>query len=362
MVSRLKLISKNNKACLTNDNMTIDAKHSEMINHFKYLQDSIPSLKEELKKMISEYNNKDPSRKNDIEYIMYKDNLREKINNMKEKINSIINNDELNKYYLDVGILLHNYYDNIETSKNDKYNSELFEENLLNYNNFDEDTEEYTNDYDEEDNEQIIEQNNQPVNKQINEQNNEPKKDIKKQNYKSVLNFFNDRETKEALDNEKNFNEDLLLSEKNNNESSEVNSKENNDGVYTSMKISDFVKQELTFKKKDILEEYLQKIDPTYVSRIRVDVDISKCTKCNLEMTLYPSDGIQICESCGLQQNILIESDKPSFKDPPMEVCYFSYKRINHYNEFNRQNIFERIRIIDFYIKIKKLIFILFRI
>ena len=351
MVSRLKLISKNNKACLSNDNMTIDAKHSEMINHFKYLQDSIPSLKEELKKMISEYNNKDPSRKNDIEYIMYKDNLREKINNMKEKINSIINNDELNKYYLDVGILLHNYYDNIENSKNDKYNSELFEENLLNYNNFDDvdsaegaedaedDIEEFTNDYDyEDDDEKIIEQNNKPVNKSINEQINEPKKDIKKQNYKSVLNFFNDRETKEALDNEKSFNEDLL-SEKNNNENGNstlitgMNAKENTDGVYTSMKISDFVKQELTFKKKDILEEYLQKIDPTYVSRIRVDVDISKCTRCNLEMTLYPSDGIQICESCGLQQNILIESDKPSFKDPPMEVCYFSYKRINHYNE-----------------------------
>jgi hypothetical protein len=307
--------------------------------------------------MISEYNNKDPSRKNDIEYIMYKDNLREKINNMKEKINSIINNDEINKYYLDVGILLHNYYDNIETSKNDKYNSELFEENLLNYNNFDEDIEEYTNDYDEDDEDEPI---NEPIN--------EPKKDIKKQNYKSVLNFFNDRETKEALDNEnisknQNSNEDLLSENKsitnnqNNNESSEVNTKGNTDGVYTSMKISDFVKQELTFKKKDILEEYLQKIDPTYVSRIRVDVDISKCTKCNLEMTLYPSDGIQICESCGLQQNILIESDKPSFKDPPMEVCYFSYKRINHYNEFNRQNIFERIRIIDFYIKIKKLIF-----
>ena len=51
-------------------------------------------------------------------------------------------------------------------------------------------------------------------------------------------------------------------------------------------------------------------------------------------MTLYPSDGIQICENCGNQQNILIESDKPSFKDPPLEVCYFSYKRINHYNEF----------------------------
>jgi len=296
MVSRLKLISKNNKACMSNDNMTIDAKHSEMVNHFKNMQDSIPSLKEDLKKMISEYNNKDPSRKNDIDYIMYKDNLKEKINSMKEKINSIINNDDINKYYLDVGILLHNYYDNIETSKNDKYNSELFEENLINYDNFDN-----FEDIDEEDDDI--------------EELSETKKDIKKQNSKSVLNFFNSED-----------------------ENLEVNLKVNSDkidGVYTSMKISDFVTEELTFKKKDILEEYMQKIDPTYVSRIRVDVNIFKCTKCNLEMTLYPSDGIQICESCGLQQNILIESDKPSFKDPPMEVCYFSYKRINHFNEFH---------------------------
>ena len=308
MVSLLKLLSKNNKACLSNDNMTIDAKHSEMINHFKSLQDSIPSLKEELKKLIAEYNNKDPLRKNDIEYIIYKDNLKEKINNMKDKINSIINNEELNKYYLDVGILLHSYYENIENSKNVNTNSENFEENLINYDN---DIEEIlSNDSDDENDfdEDIID---------------------KKQNYKSVLNFFNNRETKEIEENE--------------------NSVEKTDGVYTSMKISDFVKQESTFKKKDILEIYLQKIDPTYVSRIRVDVNISKCTKCNLEMTLFPSDGIQICESCGTQQNILIESDKPSFKDPPMEVCYFSYKRINHYNEYNRQ-IFLILSVISIFI------------
>jgi hypothetical protein len=99
------------------------------------------------------------------------------------------------------------------------------------------------------------------------------------------------------------------------------------------MKISDFVKEESTFRKKNVLEEYLQKIDPKYVSRIKIDVNIFKCPNCAIEMTVYHSDGIQICEKCGIQQNILIESDKPSFKDPPMEVCYFSYKRINHYNE-----------------------------
>jgi len=351
MVSRLKLISKNNKACLSNDNMTIDAKHSEMINHFKNLQDSIPSLKDELKKMISEYNNKDPSKKNDIDYIIYKDNLREKINNMKEKINSIINNDEQNKYYLDVGILLHNYYDNIETSKNDKNNSELFEENLMNYDNFDE---EYDEEYDDEETEDAETEDTEDA--KDSKDSDKSKKNIKKQNYKSVLNFFNDRE---AIENENNLKyqnsntEELFSTEDLSEDNSKKNTSSQNllndeelilkgnanlektDGVYTSMKISDFVKQELTFKKKDILEEYLQKIDPTYVSRIRVDVNISKCTKCNLEMTLFPSDGIQICESCGLQQNILIESDKPSFKDPPMEVCYFSYKRINHYNEFH---------------------------
>ena len=116
-----------------------------------------------------------------------------------------------------------------------------------------------------------------------------------------------------------------------------------NDGVYTSLKISDFVKEESTFKKKYILDEYLQKINKNYISKIKIDENICKCPNCKIEMTIYPSDGIQICETCGIQQNILIESDKPSFKDPPMEVCYFSYKSINHYNEYKMQNTYKRI-------------------
>ena len=67
------------------------------------------------------------------------------------------------------------------------------------------------------------------------------------------------------------------------------------------------------------------------------DTKIFKCSQCNHEMTLYPSDGLQICSKCGNQEYVLIESDKPSFKDPPLEVCYFSYKRINHFNEWLAQ-------------------------
>jgi hypothetical protein len=315
MISRLKGGNKaNNKSSFLNDNITIDAKHNEMINYFKNLQDSTPILKEELKKLISEYNNKDASRKNDIDYILYRDGLREKINQTKSRINSISSNDEINKYYLDVGILLHSYYENIEKSKSVKNNSENFEENLLNYDQLSED-DEYI---DEEDNE------NYDINEDIVEKKIVESKP-KKENYKSVLNFFNNRENKELEENNE-------LENQSNVEVSNDNQK--NDGVYTSMKISDFVKKESTFKKKDALDEYLQKIDPKYVSRIKIDTTIFKCPICSTEMTLYPSDGIQICENCGNQQNILIESDKPSFKDPPLEVCYFSYKRINHYNEF----------------------------
>ena len=313
MVSRLKSISKSNgKSLISNENITIDAKHSEMINYFKSQQESIPSLKEELKKLIADYNNKDTSRKNDIEYIIYRDNLRERINEIKSKINTIINNEEMNKYYLDVGILLHSYYENIENSKNVENNSENFEENLLNYTDMMDDELED----DEEDDIPIIDIN-------------------KKENNKSVLNFFNARETENENNNDENENNNIT---------------NKNDNVYTSMKISDFVKEESTFKKKYILDEYLQKIDPNYISKIKIDLNIFKCPNCKEEMTLYPSDGIQICENCGIQQNILIESDKPSFKDPPMEVCYFSYKRINHYNEFSQTTkIIKRICAILFF-------------
>lgn len=310
MISKLKNGTKiTNKSSFQNDNITIDAKHNEMVNYFKNLNDSTSILKDELKTLVNEYNNKDVTRKNDMDYILYRNDLREKINEIKHKINSISNNDELNKYYLDVGILLHSYYENMEQSKSSNNNSEKFEENLLNYEQLS----------DEDNDDEVLEVIS------------------KKENYKSVLNFFNDRENKELIENNDLENIDV----------NEIINENKNDGVYTSMKISDFVKKESTFKKKDALDEYLQKIDPKYISKIKIDTNIFKCPLCNTEMTLYPSDGIQICENCGNQENILIESDKPSFKDPPLEVCYFSYKRINHYNESTWTTFFlKRIRAI----------------
>ena len=44
-----------------------------------------------------------------------------------------------------------------------------------------------------------------------------------------------------------------------------------------------------------------------------------------------------ICHSCGETEPVLLDSEKPSYKDPPREISYFAYKRINHFNEWFAQ-------------------------
>ena len=38
-----------------------------------------------------------------------------------------------------------------------------------------------------------------------------------------------------------------------------------------------------------------------------------------------------ICHQCGETETVLLDSEKPSYKDPPREISYFAYKRINHF-------------------------------
>ena len=90
--------------------------------------------------------------------------------------------------------------------------------------------------------------------------------------------------------------------------------------------------------KEKMYEEYVIKIDDENIS-INQDENnnIELCLSCNVERKLYIADGKLICPKCGDEIFILIDSDKPSYKEPPREVCYFAYKRINHYNEWLAQ-------------------------
>ena len=58
------------------------------------------------------------------------------------------------------------------------------------------------------------------------------------------------------------------------------------------------------------------------------------CEKCSQEMIFYSQECILECPPCGLINYVIIDSTKPNYKEPPPEVSYFAYKRINHFNEW----------------------------
>ena len=92
-----------------------------------------------------------------------------------------------------------------------------------------------------------------------------------------------------------------------------------------------------TSKKGQLLDEYLNIIDGTYEqNNIKIIAD-NLCEKCNQELIINYMEGISICTLCGEQNNILIDSEKPNYKEPTYESNYFAYKRINHFNEWLSQ-------------------------
>ena len=62
------------------------------------------------------------------------------------------------------------------------------------------------------------------------------------------------------------------------------------------------------------------------------------CPHCGKrERTVMLQDGYVFCKVCHTVEYILVDHDKPSYKDPPKEIAYFAYKRINHLNEWLNQ-------------------------
>lgn len=89
-----------------------------------------------------------------------------------------------------------------------------------------------------------------------------------------------------------------------------------------------------------LLERYLQKVDPEHARNIATtnfDDPHGVCDLCEKEMTFSANEALFFCPGCGYQEFVLIDSDKPSYKDPPREVTYYAYKRINHFNEWLAQ-------------------------
>jgi hypothetical protein len=86
--------------------------------------------------------------------------------------------------------------------------------------------------------------------------------------------------------------------------------------------------------------QYLRNVDDAFLPSDQFVYQTSICTKCERgELIHVDYEGMLICNnpSCACQFRVLIENERPSYKDPPKEICFYAYKRINHFREILAQ-------------------------
>ena len=91
-------------------------------------------------------------------------------------------------------------------------------------------------------------------------------------------------------------------------------------------------------KTNNIVQKYLSNIDDTFIDVNSFICQTDVCQICHKgELIPLEDEGLLICNVCFRSIPYLIENEKPSYKEPPKEVCFYAYKRINHFKEILAQ-------------------------
>jgi len=150
------------------------------------------------------------------------------------------------------------------------------------------------------------------------------KKDYFLDNSKFIFDYFeNKKNISNVTDNSKNSNKNNILNSffkiKQNDDI------DNNSNIYQQ-------------KNNNIVQKYLTNIDDIFLDINSFVYQTDVCQHCfKGEMIPLEDEGIIICNSCSRNIPYLIENEKPSYKEPPKEVCFYAYKRINHFKEILSQ-------------------------
>jgi len=90
--------------------------------------------------------------------------------------------------------------------------------------------------------------------------------------------------------------------------------------------------------RASLLDRYMEHIDPNYVKNVKQSCE--SCPNCeSINRTVFVNDGLSYCNDCFTIETIIIDHEKPSYKDPPKEISYFCYKRINHLSELTLNRV-----------------------
>jgi len=88
----------------------------------------------------------------------------------------------------------------------------------------------------------------------------------------------------------------------------------------------------------NIFQKYLSNIDESFLDINSFIRPTDICRACfKGELIPLDDEGVLICNKCSTNVQYLIENEKPSYKEPPKEVCFYAYKKINHFKEILAQ-------------------------
>ena len=91
-------------------------------------------------------------------------------------------------------------------------------------------------------------------------------------------------------------------------------------------------------KNKDTIQKYLSNMDESFIDVNKYVFETDICQYCGRgELIPIDHEGIMVCNNCHKHVQYLVENEKPSYKEPPKEACFYAYKRINHFREILAQ-------------------------
>lgn len=89
---------------------------------------------------------------------------------------------------------------------------------------------------------------------------------------------------------------------------------------------------------QNIVLQYLSNVSDEFLDIDQFVYPSDVCQVCHKGELIHMEEyGRMVCNMCARSIPYLVENDKPSYKEPPKEVCFYAYKRINHFKEILAQ-------------------------
>ena len=108
--------------------------------------------------------------------------------------------------------------------------------------------------------------------------------------------------------------------------------------IFFKIKEQDESSKIVHMENNNTVQKYLNNIDDGFFDINAYICQTDICQICYKgELIPLEDEGSLVCNTCSRTIPYLIENEKPSYKEPPKEVCFYAYKRINHFKEILAQ-------------------------